>query len=57
MVNAVKRLDGSWIAYYAAWHGGWQLATDARGVPIACETETLALSVARYRRRRLRRFQ
>jgi hypothetical protein len=44
---------GYWAAYYINRDGGWSAACDALGRIIRCETEKLALSVARYRRRRL----
>ena len=47
---------GYWAAYYINRDGGWSVACDALGRIIRCETEKLALSVARYRRRRLRQF-
>ena len=48
---------GYWAAYYINRDGGWSVACDALGRIIRCETEKLALSVARYRRRRLRPFR
>jgi len=44
---------GGWIAEYRDSRGIWRVAGDARQLPIICETRALALSVARYRRRRL----
>jgi hypothetical protein len=44
---------GYWAAYYINRDGGWSVACDALGRIIRCETEKLALSVARYRLRRL----
>jgi hypothetical protein len=44
---------GYWAAYYINRDGGWSVACDGLGRIIRCETEKLALSVARYRRRRL----
>ena len=44
---------GYWAAYYINRDGSWSVACDALGRIIRCETEKLALSVARYRRRRL----
>lgn len=44
---------GYWAACYINRDGGWSVACDALGRIIRCETEKLALSVARYRRRRL----
>jgi hypothetical protein len=44
---------GYWAALYINRDGGWSVACDALGRIIRCETEKLALSVARYRRRRL----
>jgi hypothetical protein len=51
------RCVGCWTAYYINRDGGWSVACDALGRIIRCETEKLALSVARYRRRRLQPFQ
>ena len=48
---------GYWAAYYINRDGGWSVACDALGRIIRCETEKLALSVARYRRRRLLPFR
>ena len=48
---------GYWAAQYINRDGGWSVACDALGRIIRCETEKLALSVARYRRRRLRPFR
>jgi hypothetical protein len=48
---------GYWAAYYINRNGGWSVACDALGRIIRCETEKLALSVARYRRRRLQPFR
>ena len=50
------RCVGYWAAYYINRDGGWTVACDALGRIIRCETEKLALSVASYRRRRLRQF-
>jgi hypothetical protein len=47
---------GYWAAHYVNRNGDWSIACDALGRIIRCETEKLALSVARYRRRRLRQF-
>ena len=47
---------GYWAAYYINRDGGWSVACDAFGRIIRCETEKLALSVARYRHRRLGQF-
>jgi len=44
---------GYWAAHYINRDGGWSVARDALGRIIRCETEKLALSVARHRRRRL----
>jgi hypothetical protein len=49
----LRRLLG---AYYINRNGDWSVACDALGRIIRYETEKLALSVARYRRRRLRQF-
>jgi hypothetical protein len=48
---------GYWAAYYINRDGGWSVACDALGRIIRCETARLALSVARYRRRRLQPLQ
>lgn len=48
---------GYWAAHYINRDGGWSVACDALGRIIRCETEKLALSVARYRRRRLQPFR
>jgi hypothetical protein len=54
MVQAYQqRFGGGWIAEYRDSRGIWRVAGDARQLPIICETRALALSVARYRRRRL----
>lgn len=45
---------GYWAAHYINRDGVWTFAYDALGRIIRCETKELALSVARYRRRRLR---
>jgi hypothetical protein len=50
-------IDGGHLACYVGADGNWHTARDARGQYIICETETLAQSVARYRRRRLRRWR
>jgi hypothetical protein len=44
---------GYWAAHYINRNGVWSVACDALGHTIRCETRLLALSVARYRRRRL----
>lgn len=56
MTYALKNSWGQWRAYYVGSNGEWTVACDARGVPLDCFTETLALSVARYRRRRLKKW-
>ncbi|WP_050419764.1 hypothetical protein [Bradyrhizobium tropiciagri] len=53
MTTLAKPCFGYWAAYYINRDGGWSVACDALGRVIRCETEKLALSVARYRRRRL----
>lgn len=53
MIGAVPR-GGFWSAHYVNRDGKWAVARDALGNLIACDTEKLALSVARYRRRRLK---
>ncbi len=50
---AATHIDGGWIAHYHVRNGHWRIARDALGRAIVCETESLALSVALYRRRRL----
>lgn len=54
MTQAVPFCADSWLAFYVGRDGKMRVARDARGLPIECETEALALSVARYRRRRTR---
>jgi hypothetical protein len=54
MTTQAKRCVGYWAAYYINRDGGWNVACDALGRIIRCDTRRLALSVARYRRRRLR---
>ena len=53
MLTRATPCVGYWAAYYVNRDGGWSVACDALGRIIRCETEKLALSVARYRRRRL----
>jgi len=57
MTTLAKPCFGYWAAYYINRDGGWSVACDALGRIIRCETEKLALSVARYRRRRLQPLQ
>ena len=57
MTTQAKPCFGYWAAYYVNRDGGWSVACDALGRIIRCKTEQLALSVARYRRRRLQPFQ
>lgn len=52
MIDALQVQD-KWIAFYDDADGRRRNARDARGMPILCDTEALALSVAWYRRRRL----
>lgn len=52
MTQAIQGAGG-WLAFYLDARGRWRLAADARGIGIICETEELARSVARYRRRRV----
>lgn len=56
MIYATKLpfVGQGWAAYYVNRDGQFQVALDALGRPIQCETKALALSVARYRRRRLK---
>lgn len=54
MITANFHPAGYWVPAYTGRTGHWRVANDALGRPIQCETETLALSVARYRRRRLK---
>ena len=56
MPTRATRCIGYWAAYYINRDGGWSVACDALGRIIRCESEKLALSVARYRRRRLGQF-
>lgn len=49
-------LHNNWLAFYVS-REGWTMACDALGRPIRCETERLALSVAKYRRRRLKKWR
>jgi hypothetical protein len=53
MSTRAKPCVGYWAACYINRDEGWSVACDALGRIIRCETEKLALSVARYRRRRL----
>ena len=53
MTRTVEANEG-FFAFYIGRDQKWHVARDARGLPITCETEALALSVARYRRRRLK---
>jgi hypothetical protein len=53
MTTQAKPCFGYRAAYYINRDGGWSVACDALGRVIRCETQKLALSVARYRRRRL----
>jgi hypothetical protein len=56
MTTQAKPYGGHWAAYYINRDGSWSVACDALGRIIRCETEELALLVARYRHRRLRHF-
>jgi hypothetical protein len=53
MTTAVNA-DNGFLAFYIGRDHKWHIARDARGLPIVCETEALAQSVARYRRRRIK---
>jgi len=53
MTTRAKACIGYWAAHYINRDGGWSVACDALGRIIRCKTKKLALSVARYRRRRL----
>ena len=53
MTTRAKACVGYWAAHYINRDGGWGVACDALGRIIRCKTKKLALSVARYRRRRL----
>lgn len=53
MTHAEDIGDG-WFAHYVDRDGKWRIALDALGREIICHTEALALSVARYRRKRTR---
>lgn len=57
MIRTYQNELGGWTAEYRDRDGLWRKAHDARRIPINCETEALALSVARYRRKRLRSFK
>jgi len=54
VTQAVPFCADRWLAFYVGRDGKMRVARDARGLPIECETEQLALSVARYRRKRMR---
>lgn len=53
MTTQARPRIGYWAAYYINRDGSWSVACDALSRIIRCETEKLALLVARYRRRRL----
>jgi hypothetical protein len=53
MTRPVEMSEG-FAAFYVGANKKWRVARDARGEIILCETEALANSVARYRRRRLK---
>jgi hypothetical protein len=53
MTTRAKACVGYWAAHYINRDRGWSVACDALDRIIRCKTEKLALSVARYRRRRL----
>jgi hypothetical protein len=53
MTTAVQAAGG-YLAFYKNADRRWVAARDARGVFLVCATEALALSVARYRRRRIK---
>ncbi|WP_154072232.1 hypothetical protein [Bradyrhizobium erythrophlei] len=57
MIRAYQNSLGGWTAEYRDRNGYWRIAKDARFIPISCATEKLALSVARWRRRRLQVWQ
>lgn len=52
-VTQTVQLDNGYLAFYKGADKKWHVARDARGVPITCETEALATSVARSRWRRI----
>jgi hypothetical protein len=54
MIRALRSIakPGYFMALYRAPTGTWRTANDARGWPIFCESEELALSVADFRRKR-----
>ena len=52
----IKAPNGKWHALYRNGQGMFVAATDALSRPIECDSEWLAKSVARYRRRRLTRW-
>lgn len=54
MTQAIPCCADKWLAFYTGRDGKTRVARDARGQPIECDTEELALSVARYRKRRMR---
>ena len=56
MTEAVRAADG-YLAFYVGADKKWRVARDALGLPIVCASAALANSVARYRRRRLRRWR
>ena len=57
MTKAVPSFAGFyWLAKYVGRDGRWITAKDARGVPLRCASEELALSVAASRRGRLETF-
>lgn len=56
MTQAVP-MAGGWCAFYRGRDRLWRVARDANELPIICETENLALSVAKYRRNRIRSFR
>lgn len=53
MARPLPRDTGKFIALYRDRNNMWTRANDARGYPIRCDSEELALSVASYRRKRL----
>lgn len=52
-MTKASKIGSIWLAEYRNRDGDWRVARDARGRTLKCETRTLALSVAAYRRRRL----
>jgi hypothetical protein len=56
-MTTVVPAAGGFLAFYVGADKKWRVARNALGHAIVCETFSLAQSVARYRRRRLRSFR